>query len=458
MTSVFLFITQLSVTGGIVTLIIFFLKVPLLSVCGGGIYNKLCLIAILAFVIPMPDMSLFGFARGGVLQTAIADTIDLLHVSEIVLSTEQWFRWHNIAALVWISVAFVLVIQAFVSYILFHHNIIRHSDEASTDITTLLTEISRAMKCRGIRVCVSSSVSSPMVVGFLKPLIILPARAITNNDLTIIFKHELIHMKRYDHVLKFIMTFVRALHWFNPLIYLLVHCLNESCEYGCDEELTKNMSLSERRYYGEMILYFMFPNRASISTANALVKDKNSLKRRLILIMDAQMTSRRKIALVLSALVIFAVGVVAYAQTIYTGIGNIAEASAANATDLTDYASSTDYVGSDENGHTADGIALVAVGDIVFTAMPSDGTIQMTEENFITNSTRIRVTAIDFADSDMINVYLFISGDANNPIGYAALSENKEYVIFDNLVSTIAYKIGIMANGKDGTVELKIAD
>ena len=69
-----------------------------------------------------------------------------------------------------------------------------------------------------------------------------------------VFLHELTHYKRKDLMIKWLSVFVNAVHWFDPLAYMLRANISESCEISCDMEVTKNMDEAEQKLYMKTIL------------------------------------------------------------------------------------------------------------------------------------------------------------------------------------------------------------
>ncbi len=51
-----------------------------------------------------------------------------------------------------------------------------------------------------------------------------------------IFLHELNHYKRKDIIIKAFGLIINAIHWFNPLVYMLLKEMNKYCEYTIDEK------------------------------------------------------------------------------------------------------------------------------------------------------------------------------------------------------------------------------
>ncbi len=107
---------------------------------------------------------------------------------------------------------------------------------------------------RPLRVRLSSECDSPMLVGVLFPIIYMPCRDLSETQMRMALLHELTHYKRKDLWVKWFSLFVSAVHWFNPLVYLLCHNLSEICEISCDMAVTKTMSEVEQTMYMKTIL------------------------------------------------------------------------------------------------------------------------------------------------------------------------------------------------------------
>ncbi|MEC1178950.1 M56 family metallopeptidase [Metasolibacillus meyeri] len=170
-----------------------------------------------------------------------------------------------------------------------------------TDTIHLLEAIKDEMKIIrkvGIKEC--SFVHSPKLVGFINHTILLPNNEYSNEELKIILKHELVHLKRKDLWYKAFVMLVYSIHWFNPLFYLFVRELDKLCEYSCDE-VVKNANIELRKTYSQTILYAeKYSRRASIFSTN-FIGDSQSIKKRILSIMD---TRKKKSGVIVIALLI----------------------------------------------------------------------------------------------------------------------------------------------------------
>ena len=96
--------------------------------------------------------------------------------------------------------------------------------------------------------------ATPMLAGILKPAILLPETSFSQEELTLILRHELVHAKRGDLCYKALMMVCQSLHWFNPFMQMIRHAVDIDCEISCDEETLRDLPLSLRTQYGKTIL------------------------------------------------------------------------------------------------------------------------------------------------------------------------------------------------------------
>ena len=166
------------------------------------------------------------------------------------------------------------------------------------------------------RVIKSGYVVTPIIMGVLKPVIVLPDIAISERQLEIILLHETAHLKCGDIILKIIALCANGLHWFNPLAYIANTQIDRLCETACDEKVAKDMTKENRVLYCETILSML---ESGISQKNAisigLCSSKEYIRERLINIMNTKKTTNSAVILsVIAVMIILGIGgTVAYA-------------------------------------------------------------------------------------------------------------------------------------------------
>ena len=106
------------------------------------------------------------------------------------------------------------------------------------------------------RLLVSPAAATPLTIdGFFgRTRIVLPEREYTDGELALILRHEMVHIQREDIWLKFLMVFLTALCWWNPLMWITAKNAARDVELGCDESALLGESESRRREYAELIL------------------------------------------------------------------------------------------------------------------------------------------------------------------------------------------------------------
>ena len=91
---------------------------------------------------------------------------------------------------------------------------------------------------RDVRVWLSEMIESPVTIGYLKPIILIPVAAI--NSLSIqqveaVLLHELSHIRRYDYLFNLIINFIKTILYFNPFVRLFINSIEKERENSCDE-------------------------------------------------------------------------------------------------------------------------------------------------------------------------------------------------------------------------------
>ena len=101
---------------------------------------------------------------------------------------------------------------------------------------------------------VNSLVSSPLLIGFLRPRIILPHTSLSESDFYYTALHELTHYRRRDMFYKWLSQLTVCLHWFNPCVYFMSREINRLCELSCDERVIATLSDNARKSYGTTLV------------------------------------------------------------------------------------------------------------------------------------------------------------------------------------------------------------
>lgn len=135
----------------------------------------------------------------------------------------------------------------------------------------------------GVEVIKSPLVASPLVFGFFRPTLAIPEIEMNEDDYNLAIKHEMVHYKHHDSWFKLFAVLINSICWFNPVSYFMVNFIGEACEYACDEQVTKEMDMTDKKKYSTMILSMVCQSSPSLSSN--MVRNKKQLKRRFEMIM-----------------------------------------------------------------------------------------------------------------------------------------------------------------------------
>ena len=99
----------------------------------------------------------------------------------------------------------------------------------------------------------SENVSSPFVLGLIKPRIYLPF-SINGQDLEHVIAHEQAHIHRKDHWWKPLGFLLLTIHWFNPFVWLSYVLLCRDIELACDEKVIRELGNEQRADYTQALV------------------------------------------------------------------------------------------------------------------------------------------------------------------------------------------------------------
>ena len=145
----------------------------------------------------------------------------------------------------------------------------------------------------GIRqpVCLlaAPAVDTPMLVGFLRPVLLLPTQDLSPADARLVLAHELIHYRRGDLWKKLLMEAVCILHWFNPAAHLLKRDFLYWMETACDEAVVSPLDFAQRKQYGYLLIDGANPARPSAQGPSVpFAPSRETLERRIFTMLHSE--------------------------------------------------------------------------------------------------------------------------------------------------------------------------
>jgi len=165
-----------------------------------------------------------------------------------LLTTGAWGTGNRLMAamLPWCSALYLLILAVLlVRYshqYLYSRRLIREGlAKVPAEFRVFVASTSRLMGIRReVKAWFSTRVDVPVTLGFLKPVILLPAAMISHlstQQVEAILVHELAHIRRRDYLVNLLVTIIELIFFFNPFSRLLIRQLQKEREHSCDDEV-----------------------------------------------------------------------------------------------------------------------------------------------------------------------------------------------------------------------------
>lgn len=156
-------------------------------------------------------------------------------------------------SIVCVSLAAFFLIKTLISYCKFR-KIVNNTTIHSSTMYIKKYLIKRKIEIRSF---VEQRDTVPFSTGFFHPIIVLPSN-LNHTDKHLVLLHEISHIQNYDFLVRTIVIFIRAVHWFNPLIYTLLWEIKKQQEFSADEWVMRQINDKEQLEYGELVVDSIF--------------------------------------------------------------------------------------------------------------------------------------------------------------------------------------------------------
>jgi hypothetical protein len=199
----------------------------------------------------------------------------------------------------WILVAAVALLR--VGAGLWHVRTLRHScvpiDLTSID-GALAKTVAEFSATRSVTVGTSELVNVPAAVGFVRPVIVIPAwalRELPADDLNTILLHEFAHLRRWDDWTNLLQKVVRAVFVLNPAVWWIENRLSLEREMACDDLVLAETG--NPRGYAKCLIALLEKSfaRRGLAMAQAAVHRAREASLRLAQILDAGRPKTKKV-------------------------------------------------------------------------------------------------------------------------------------------------------------------
>ncbi len=173
--------------------------------------------------------------------TAVNNTVNPMMTQQVIESGNGWNTILSVASVIWVVGMAGILLYGIISYIL------------------LRRQISACIPYRD-NVLICDEVSSPFILGVLRPRIYLPS-GLDPETMNYVLLHENVHLQRRDHWWKPLSFCLLAVYWFNPLLWVAYILLCRDIEQSCDEKVISKMSVSDKQGYSMALVSCSHPRR-----------------------------------------------------------------------------------------------------------------------------------------------------------------------------------------------------
>ena len=235
--------------------------------------------------------NLFGdmAEKSGQSPAQVRDTIIQRPVTNPEQKTTRYIPVTTILFYGYLAGAAAFLLYQGVSYALFRRTVRRWKRDVSrADYAAMLSDTARDLVVSAPEMIVCEAISTPAVTGLLRPRLLLPHERYDVQELRYILRHELCHLKRRDMLLKLVLLAANAMHWFNPVVYLMLRQADEDIELACDSAATDGLELPERAAYSRTLLAAVQSSVRALPATTCFGGTVERLKRRITNVLGAQ--------------------------------------------------------------------------------------------------------------------------------------------------------------------------
>ena len=269
----YFYITELSLTGCFVILIVLAARLLLNKTPKNKFYGLWCVLfvkLVVPLVIPMTDISFVPYTKIENVYNSVATEHTFLYSTEAgfvnIVQSENILppsispvKEFYTPAFIWFAVFFAIVV----------FTLIRHFNIKCKVNSTKVKLRDNIYICKNI--------STPFVMGIFRPEIYLPA-GLSQQEQEYVITHEKAHIKHYDHISKLCAYYISCLHWFNPLVWISFLLYEKDMEIACDERVLDKLGYEHKKDYSRCILS-LATGRQFMPNANLYFGDSDTKKR-----------------------------------------------------------------------------------------------------------------------------------------------------------------------------------
>lgn len=244
----------MSVTGGILILLVLLLRAILQNRVHRSVWLVLWAVAVLRLLLPVQIASptslwnLPMFRQEQTVQTvteqtAVSVPVQAAPAVQTAPQTEQTVTFKQLLPGIWLSGAAILLAFCLITHL-----------RARKQYRRALPFQGNLPLPKRVQLRQTDYAGAPLTYGLLRPVILLPRKLPEEETaLDAIVQHELSHIRHADVLKKAILVLTLALHWFNPLVWVMFYVASQDMEMRCDADAVRAMD-GQKKAYATMLV------------------------------------------------------------------------------------------------------------------------------------------------------------------------------------------------------------
>lgn len=140
----------------------------------------------------------------------------------------------------WLAGVAMLALRLLAGWLWLHRSLTRDTVPVTqANFTALLADLSDRLGLhKQVQMLESALVQTPLVIGWLRPVILLPVSALTGLSVPqweAVLAHELAHIRRHDYLINLVQSVIETLLFYHPAVWWVSRCMRQERENCCDD-------------------------------------------------------------------------------------------------------------------------------------------------------------------------------------------------------------------------------
>jgi beta-lactamase regulating signal transducer with metallopeptidase domain len=214
---------------------------------------------------------------------------DLITYGSVEKEIYEYSTWSNkvmnVFVYIWLFGIFAIMLFPIISYKTLMKAI--DEDERSEDqrIVVLAYKAAKEARVNRLQIRYSYYLDTPALIGLFYPMIIIPHDMLSYDDEVIyhILLHELVHYGEQHLLFQWAFWLVKAIYWFNPIVWIAHEWMKMDAEYACDDEVLHILGQEQYSNYGHNLIELSAHQgkRSYAIHASGLVNNGKELRKRI---------------------------------------------------------------------------------------------------------------------------------------------------------------------------------